>query len=142
MARFEGKTALITGGGSGTGAAIARLLAAEGASVAIVGRRVEKLRNVADEVVRSGGRALALQGDVSNPTDIEAAVSRTVAEFGGLHYAVNNAGVTGVFNPIGEMAIEDWQRVIGINLSGLFYGLRYELPAILASGGWFGRERL
>jgi NADP-dependent 3-hydroxy acid dehydrogenase YdfG len=56
VARFDEKTALITGGGSGTGAAIARLLAAEGASVAIVGRRVEKLRNVADEVVRSGGR--------------------------------------------------------------------------------------
>jgi len=135
MKRFAGKAALVTGAGSGTGEATALLLAEQGAAVTVVGRRADRLEDVAERIRKADGRALTVTGDVSRPEDVESAVRRTVEEFGALHFAVNNAGITGVFRPTGEMPVEDWQRVVAINLSGLFYGLRYEIPAILAAGG-------
>lgn len=135
MSRFENKVALVTGAGSGIGRATAALLAREGAAVVVVGRRENKLADVAAEITAAGGRALAVTGDVSNPTDLERAVIRTVEEFGALHYAVNNAGITGVATPLHEESIEDWQRVITTNFSSIFYSLKYEIPAILNAGG-------
>lgn len=135
MQDFTGKVAIVTGAGSGTGEATALLLASQGAAVTVTGRRAGKLEDVARRIRKDGGRALVAAGDVSRPQDVQDAVRRTVEEFGALHYGVNNAGVTGVFTPTGEMTAEDWQRVVAINLSGLFYGLRYEIPAILAAGG-------
>ena len=135
QAQFADKVALVTGAGSGMGRATAILLARRGAAVTLVGRRENKLAEVVAEITAAGGRALAVPGDVSRPEDVERAVARTVEHFGALHYAVNNAGVSGTFTPLTEMTPEQWQRTIGIDLNSLFYGLKYEIPAILAAGG-------
>ena len=97
--QFTDKVALVTGAGSGMGRATAILLAERGAAVTVVGRRAAKLDEVVAEITAAGGRALAVPGDVSRPEDVERAVARTVEAFGGLHCAVNNAGVSGHFVP-------------------------------------------
>ncbi|MFJ6568009.1 SDR family NAD(P)-dependent oxidoreductase [Streptomyces sp. NPDC091292] len=135
MKQLADRVALVTGAGSGMGAATARLLAERGAAVTLVGRRADKLDEVVAQIKEAGGEALAVPGDVSAPEDVERAVARTVETFGSLHYAVNNAGVTGNFIPTADMPLDAWRKVIGINLDGLFYGLKYEIPAILGSGG-------
>jgi NAD(P)-dependent dehydrogenase (short-subunit alcohol dehydrogenase family) len=135
MSQFENKVALVTGAGSGMGRATAVLLAQRGAVVTVVGRREQKLAEVVEEITANGGRAIAVTGDVSKPEDVERAVTRTVEEFGALHYAVNNAGVAGNFTPLVDMTPEEWQRTVDIDLNSLFYGLKYEIPAILAAGG-------
>ena len=135
MNQFDGKVALITGAGSGMGRATAILLAQRGAAVALMGRRQSKLNDAVAEISAGGGRAVALQGDVSNPEDMERAVSQTVTHFGALHHAVNNAGISGDFTPLVEMTPAQWQRTIDIDLTSLFYGIKYEIPAILSGGG-------
>jgi NAD(P)-dependent dehydrogenase (short-subunit alcohol dehydrogenase family) len=133
---LEGKVALVTGAGSGIGAATALLLAERGADVTLVGRRKDKLDEVVARIRAATGReALAVAGDVAVPDDLEQAVSRTVDRFGALHYGVNNAGMSGYFEPLHELSTEKWNRVLGVNLSGLFHGMKYEIPAILAAGG-------
>jgi NAD(P)-dependent dehydrogenase (short-subunit alcohol dehydrogenase family) len=117
------------------GRATALLLADRGAAVTVVGRRANKLDEVVEEIENAGAQALAVPGDVSDAEDVQRAVAQTVAKFGALHYAVNNAGVTGHFVQTADMPLEAWRRVLGINLDGLFYGLKYEIPAILDSGG-------
>lgn len=133
--QFENKVAIVTGGGSGMGRAIAILLAQRGAAVTVVGRRLEKLAEVAEVIRDAGGKALAVAGDVGKPEDIENAVARTIAEFGALHYAVNNAGVSGEFDQTADVSLEEWDRVLRINLDGMFYGLKYQIPAIKQAGG-------
>ena len=135
MKQFEGRVALITGAGSGMGRATAILLAQRGAAVALVGRRESRLNDAVAEITAAGGCALALPGDVSRPEDVERAVARTLENFGALHHAVNNAGVSGDFTPLVEMSPAQWQRTIDIDLTSLFYGIKYEIPAILAAGG-------
>lgn len=135
MKRFAGKAALVTGGGSGMGRATAELLAQRGASVCVMGRRADKLDDVVRAICHEGGQALAVQGDTSKPEDVENAVARTVAEFGALHYAVNNAGISGTFLPTADMPLDVWRHTISINLDGVFYGLKYQIPAILKAGG-------
>ncbi|MFD9670066.1 SDR family NAD(P)-dependent oxidoreductase [Rhodococcus sp. NPDC059968] len=132
---FDGKVALVTGAGSGTGAATALLLAERGAAVTVVGRRQSKTDEVAAQITSKGGRALAIAGDVSIAHTLESAVRATVDAFGALHFGVNNAGATGIFAPTAEMTEKDWRRVVGTNLDGLFFGMKYEIPAILAAGG-------
>ena len=133
--QFADKVALVTGAGSGMGRATAVLLAKRGAAVTLVGRRENKLADVAAEITAAGGKVLIQPGDVSRPEDNERAVARSVEHFGALHYAVNNAGVSGTFVPLPEMTPEQWQRTIDVDLSSLFYGLKYEIPAILEAGG-------
>ncbi|MFE2042350.1 SDR family NAD(P)-dependent oxidoreductase [Streptomyces sp. NPDC059477] len=135
MAQFTDRVALVTGAGSGMGAATAILLAERGAAVTLMGRRAEKLEEVARRIKDAGGQALAVPGDVSDAADVQHAVTQTVETFGNLHYGVNNAGVTGNFIPTADMPLDHWRKVIGINLDGLFYGLKYQIPAIIASGG-------
>ena len=132
---FSGKVAFITGASSGIGAATALLLAQRGAAVAVFGRRKDKLEDVAARVRQAGGRALAVPGDAGVPADVERAVSATVTEFGALHYAVNNAGMSGYFESVADLSLEKWNEVINVNLSGLFYSMKYEIPPILAAGG-------
>ncbi len=88
-----------------------------------------------EEIKAKGGEALFVKADTSIPDDNKALVDKTVAAFGGLHIAVNNAGIGGPQATTGEYPIEGWDKVIGINLSGVFYGMRYQLPAMLAAGG-------
>ncbi|MFF0051108.1 SDR family NAD(P)-dependent oxidoreductase [Streptomyces sp. NPDC005498] len=132
---FIGKTALVTGGASGIGLATARRLAAGGAAVAVADYNEEGARTVAAELKAGGARALAVHLDVTDPESVRAAVEASVEDLGGLHLAVNNAGIGIRGQLTGDHSLDDWSRVIATNLDGVFYSLRYELPAILASGG-------
>lgn len=136
MARLlENKVALVTGGGSGIGRAIASRYAAEGARVVVtdVSERggLETVARVRDE----GGGALFVAADTSRPKDHERVVAETERVYGALHIACNNAGIGGDTAPTGEYAIDAWDKVIAVNLSGVFYGMRYQIPAMLAAGG-------
>jgi NAD(P)-dependent dehydrogenase (short-subunit alcohol dehydrogenase family) len=133
--RFEGKSAVVTGAGKGIGAATALRLAGEGASVLCADWDETALAEIVTTIQREGGTAVTCATDVSKPGEVERMVARAVESFGALHLAVNNAGVSGPHNPVAEQEIADWDRVIGVNLNGVFYGLKYEIPAILASGG-------
>lgn len=133
--RFADKVALVTGGGSGIGAACARALAGGGARVAVADVRVEAAQQIADEIGGAGGQATAVQADVSDPASVEAMVRACVAAFGGLDVAVNNAGIAGEANPVAQLSVEGWQQVIGINLTGVFLCVKHELPALLERGG-------
>lgn len=133
--QFARKTAYVTGAGSGIGSDIARLLAERGAGVALVGRREAPLQQVADEITESGGKALVLVADVSNARAVERTVTETVRHFGALHLAVNNAGTSGVFHDLPDLPEDEWNSTVGINLSGVFYGLKYQIPAVRQAGG-------
>nr|WP_037829062.1 SDR family NAD(P)-dependent oxidoreductase [Streptomyces sp. NRRL S-325] len=134
-AEFAGKVALVTGGASGIGLALSRRLAASGAAVVVADHNEESARKAAAELEATGARAAAVALDVTDPASVEAGVRFVVDTFGGLHLAVNNAGIGGPSLPTGAYGIEDWNRVVATNLSGVFYSMRYELPAILAAGG-------
>ncbi|PRB43734.1 short-chain dehydrogenase [Arthrobacter sp. MYb23] len=134
MGNFEGKTALVTGGGSGLGEAISKDLAKNGVNVVVVDVNLDAATRVAGEITADGGRAVPFQGNTAVTEDSKKAVDFAVETYGALNYAVNNAGIGGASAPVGEIDIEDWDRVIAINLSGVLYGMRYQVPAILAAG--------
>jgi len=135
MTGFQSKVALVTGGGSGIGAAIARQLAAGGASVVVSDIHLEAAQGVVDEIEAAGQIAVAVRQDTSDPAQSQAAVQVAVDSYGALHLAVNNAGIAPTRVPVGELDIDDWRRVIDVNLSGVAYGLRYQIPALLHAGG-------
>lgn len=132
---FSGKSAIVTGGGSGIGAAVAHELAAAGAKVLVADRNGESANTVADSIKATGGTALAHELDVSDAVEVEAMVGAAVRAFGGLHLAVNNAGIGGPSAPTADYPLDGWHSVINVNLNGVFYGLKYEIPAIIKSGG-------
>lgn len=135
MKLLEGKVAVITGAGSGIGKAVSLLYAAEGAKV-VVSDIAEKGGNeTVSEIKAKGGDAIFVKADSSKPDDNKNVVEQAVKQFGGLHIAVNNAGIGGPLGPLGEYPVDGWDKVIAINLSGVFYGLRYQIPAMLSSGG-------
>ncbi|HQZ12013.1 MAG TPA: glucose 1-dehydrogenase [Devosia sp.] len=131
---FDGKTAIVTGGGSGLGEAIAKELAGLGVSVVVSDINRSAAERVADEI-GSFGKAVPFVGDTSMAEDSMKTVDFALSSFGRLHYAVNNAGIGGRQAPAGEVDIDDWDRVIGINLNGIMYGMRYQIPAMLEAGG-------
>lgn len=131
---FAGKVALVTGGGSGIGEAISKELAGGGASVVVADIKLEAAQRVVGEIEAAGGTAVAAQGDTSSKEDNEAMVKVAVDTYGKLNYAVNNAGIGGPAAPAGETDLEAWDTVIGINLSGVLYGMRYQIPAMLKAG--------
>ncbi|GAA2673663.1 SDR family NAD(P)-dependent oxidoreductase [Actinoplanes palleronii] len=128
---LAGKVAIVTGGGSGIGEATAVLLARRGARVVVADWDVEAAERVAKQV----GDGLSFAVDVSDPPGCAAMVQAALAAYGRLDIAVNNAGIGGPQAPTGEYPLDGWDRVIGVNLSGVFYSMRAEIPAMLASGG-------
>jgi NAD(P)-dependent dehydrogenase (short-subunit alcohol dehydrogenase family) len=134
MKPFEEKVALVTGGGSGLGEAIGKDLASRGAAVVLTDIDLKRAQRVAEEIGRSGGTASAIQQDTARPEDSEKVVRFAVDTYGALHYAVNNAGIGGARAPAGETDVGEWNRVIDINLNGVLYGMRYQIPAMLEAG--------
>ena len=132
---LEKKVALVTGAGSGIGRDIAYRFAEEGAAVAVSDIDEAGGGETAAKIGERGGRATFIRADTSKPEDNEALVRTAVAELGGLHIAVNNAGIGGPSAPVGEYPPDGWDRVIAVNLSGVFYGMRYQIPALLDAGG-------
>ena len=135
MRRYEGRTALVTGGGSGIGEACCLRLASEGARVAVLDVNAEGAQGVADQIKEDGGAAIAIVVDVSDPAAAEAAVDLAVRRLGPLRLAVNNAGIGGPRLPPEEASLEQWDRILAVNLSGVYYCMRAEHPHLLAAGG-------
>ena len=132
---FAGKVAIVTGAASGIGEAVARMIASRGGSVVVADIKQDAADKVADALNSDGGSAKAITGDVADAAAVEAMVQFAVETFGGLDIAVNNAGIGGPLAPTGEYPLDGWRKVIDINLSGVFYGMRYQIPAMLARGG-------
>lgn len=129
------RVAVVTGAGSGIGRAVALLYAAAGARVVVSDIAEAQGRETVSQIAAAGGDAFFVRADTSSAADNEALVAQTLRKYGALHVACNNAGIGGEDHPVGEMPPEEWNRVIGINLSGVFYGMRYQIPAMLAAGG-------
>jgi len=135
MKLLENKVAIITGAGSGIGKATAELFAKEGAKVVVSDINEKNGHTAVEEIQKNGGEAFFIHADTSSPQDNEALVQQTVQKYGTLDIAVNNAGIGGALGFTGEYPIDAWKKVIDINLSGVFYGLRYQLPAMQKNGG-------
>jgi NAD(P)-dependent dehydrogenase (short-subunit alcohol dehydrogenase family) len=131
----ESRVALVTGAASGIGRAIALAQARAGWRVIVSDLDEAGGQGTIDLVRAAGGQARFVAADVSSPADHERLVAAAEQHFGGLHMACNNAGIGGELAPTAEHPLEAWQRVIDVNLSGVFYGLRAQIPALLRSGG-------
>ena len=150
MKGLDGMVAIVTGGGSGLGEAIAKALASEGVQVVLSDINLKAAERIAGEIGKAGGAASAIQQDTARPADSEKVVAHAVDTYGALHYAVNNAGIGGAAAPVGETDIAELEHVIAINLNGVLYGMRYQIPAMLKAGakgcairsaGWGSRTR-
>jgi NADP-dependent 3-hydroxy acid dehydrogenase YdfG len=128
---IEGKVVVITGASSGLGEATARMLCAQGATVVLGARRLDRIRALADELVRAGGQALALETDVTRAADVQRLVDGAVERFGRVDVIVNNAGLM-PSSPLERLKIEDWDRMIDVNIKGVLYGIAAVLPHMQA----------
>ncbi|OBA70717.1 oxidoreductase [Mycobacterium sp. 1554424.7] len=154
-ATLAGTAALVTGASSGIGAATAKALAAEGAAVALLARRADRLADIRGEIESAGGTALAVTADVTDADDVSAAVQRTVAELGRLDTVVNNAGLMRS-GPAVEALLRDWDDMVAVNVRGVLYVTRAALPHLIdaaadsprdvadlvtisSTGGWVAR---
>ncbi len=135
MLMLNDKVALVTGASSGIGRSIALVLAREGARVVVSDVNAQGGEETAELVRAQGGQAIFVAADVSKAADMEALVARTLAHFGRLDVACNNAGIGGPQAPTADYPLDGWAQVIGINLSGVFYGMKYQIAAMLHSGG-------
>ena len=133
--QFAGKTALVTGAGSGIGMAAAVALAAEGASVVVNDLDLAAAQAVVNSIGEAGGTAVPSVGDVGTAEDVKGAVETAVSEFGGLHLAVNNAGISGPLGLLADIDLEGYRRVIDVNLNSVFYGMYYQIPEMQKAGG-------
>lgn len=129
------KVAIVTGAGSGIGREVAYSYAREGASVVVSDIDIKGGQETVDHILAQGGKAQFVKADVADPKDNEMLVKKTVEHYGALHIACNNAGIGGPPALTGDYPLDGWNTVIGINLSGVFYGMRYQLPEMLKSGG-------
>ena len=124
---IEGKVVVITGASSGLGEATARLLSAEGATVVLGARRVERLQKLVGELTAKGGKALALATDVTDHNQVKNLVDAAVQKFGRIDVMINNAGVM-PHSPLERLKIDDWNRTIDVNIKGVLYGIAAALP--------------
>ena len=132
---FSDKVAFVTGGGSGIGRTTALAFAERGARVAIVGHAAADVEASAEMVRQSGGDAIAITGDVTRASDIEAAVARTLDAYGRLDFAFNNAGIEQAVKPIVDVEEDEWDRLMAVNLRGVFLCMKHQIPAMLSNGG-------
>jgi NAD(P)-dependent dehydrogenase (short-subunit alcohol dehydrogenase family) len=135
MNKSEKKTAVVTGASSGIGRSCALLYAREGMNVTISDIDEKGGEETTEMIRKAGGEAVFVAADVSNPGDCEALVQKTLSTFGRLDCACNNAGIGGEVNKVADYSIEGWQKVIEINLSGIFYAMKYQIKAMLDTGG-------
>jgi NADP-dependent 3-hydroxy acid dehydrogenase YdfG len=129
---LDSTVALVTGASSGIGEATARRLAADGATVAVAARRLDRLERLVEEIDDAGGKALAIEADVADRAAAEALVERTVSELGRLDTVINNAGVM-LLGPALEAPIEEWERMVDVNVKGLLYVAKAALPHLIAA---------
>lgn len=129
-----GRSAIVSGAGSGIGRAVALELGANGASVLVFDLNGEAAQKVADEIVGAGGIAVPFDGDAADPDTVGRSVA-AAQDLGPLKIAVNNAGISGESNLIGDYSTESWRKVMSVNLDSVFYALRAQLPVMVAAGG-------
>ncbi|HEY7530569.1 MAG TPA: 3-oxoacyl-ACP reductase family protein [Gemmatimonadota bacterium] len=134
MSDMTDRVALITGASSGIGKASAEAFAAKGARVVLAARRQDELASLVSEIEARGGKATAIRTDVSAARDVERMVAHAMEAFGRLDYAVNNAGIEGRLAGILDLAEEDWDRVLDVNLKGVFLCMKWEARAMLDGG--------
>lgn len=135
MRGIQGKVAVVTGGSSGIGRATALTLAREGAKVVVADIDAECGELVANEIRQMGGEARFVKTDVSSAADVEALINTAVEAYGGLDFAVNNAGIGGVLASTADYEESAWQRVLDINLTGVWLCMKHEIPPMLERGG-------
>ncbi|MBK8389363.1 MAG: SDR family oxidoreductase [Saprospiraceae bacterium] len=131
---MKNKVVIITGAASGIGKATAELFAKHGASVVISDIQEAEGKSTTENIIANGGKASFIKTDVSIPEEMEALVNFAIKTYGKLDIAVNNAGIGGELNPTADMSIEGWNKVIEVNLNSIFYGMKYQIQAMLKNG--------
>jgi len=132
---LNGKVAIITGASRGIGAASARIFAASGAKVVLAARDEDATAALAKDILSTGGQAVAVPTDVGDPPSVERLVQRALDVYGRLDAAFNNAGDGHMPTPLADIKVEDFERAVRVNLTGVFLSMKYEIPAMLRSGG-------
>jgi len=132
---FAGKVAFVTGAASGIGEAVATQLAARGAKVVVADLKLDAAAKVVDAIKSAGGEAAVLAVDVGEADQVERAIQFVIDTYGRLDLAVNNAGIGGAAAPLGDYTLDDWHKVIDVNLHSVFYSMKYEIAAMLKTGG-------
>lgn len=135
MKLLENKVAIVTGASSGIGWEVAKIYASEGAKVIVSDINELGGEETVDEIKKKSGEAIFIKADSSKPEDNEMMVRTGVEQYGALHIACNNAGIGGPLSPTGDYPINGWDKVISVNLSSVFYAMRYQIPSMLSSGG-------
>lgn len=133
--RFDAKVALVTGGASGIGEAVALQLAREGAKVVVADMDATGAARVVNAITQAGGHASVFELNVADPIEVEAMVSFAERSYGALHLAVNNAGIGGPSAPTGDYPLDGWRKVIDVNLNSVFFSTKFEIAAMLRAGG-------
>ncbi|AFZ17634.1 SDR family oxidoreductase [Allocoleopsis franciscana] len=133
--QLTGKVALITGAGSGIGKATSLLLAKEGAKIAVLGRTEDELQETVAQIQNSGGEAIPVGADISQPDEMQQAVQKIINQWGRLDIVFANAGINGVWAPIEELEPQEWNKTINVNLTGTFLTVKYAVPYLKKQGG-------
>jgi len=128
---LDGKISVVTGGGSGIGQATALLYALHGAKVVVSDINEQGGKNVVEQIKQMGGESIFIKADVSKSEDCEQLINKTIEAFGRVDIAFNNAGIGGESNPIADMSIEGWNKIIAVNLSSVFYCMKYQLQQMV-----------
>ena len=130
--RFEGRVALVTGGGSGIGRCAAEQFAAEGARVVVADLDLDGAKQTTERIAASGGEAAAVEVDVADEASVSAMVAGSVERYGRIDAAFNNAGVSFTPGPFVDLTLDEWERMLAVNLTGVFLCMKHEVRAMLA----------